>query len=191
MQSRAARLAQLTPCQAYTALETWAFSLRCAARAFAFLMPPRSHGLSRSDPSTPPVSNCNSHQHIALIIVIALSASTAFFSSFLKHFVYDAQGTHVVYPPPDLFSVANRASDPVTRVQFPCRTSGQRFCWPLVDGAGEFLYDDKGERLRVMVFKLGVRIHVRRRAWPVRVWRAFFAPVKVVRFRAYTLLTAL
>ena len=126
---------------------------------------------------TSPISNCNTHQRIALIIVLCLSASFAFVSSFVKRFVYDSDNVHVLHPAPSLFSVAHHFTDPVTRIKFPCMTNEKRYCWPLVNDIGELSYDDKGARLRVLVFKPGVEIHVRRKMWLRRVWKSWFNPV--------------
>jgi len=143
----------------YTALQTWAFSLS----------------------PTSQISNCNSHQRIALIIVLSLSALLAFFASFVKRFVYDSEGLHVLYPAPDLFNVANNFTDPVTGVTFPCKTKRKRYCWPLANDIGELKYDDKGGgRLRVLVFKPGIEVHVRRKIWIIRVWNSWFGPEEEV-----------
>ncbi|KAF8480590.1 hypothetical protein JB92DRAFT_3273696 [Gautieria morchelliformis] len=146
----------------YTALQTWAFSLNPGSAL------------------TSATSNCNTHQRIALSIVLCLSAVLAFLSSFVKRFVYDSDRIHVLYPPPDLFNVARHFTDPLTGVKFPCRTKGQRYCWPLATDMGELTYDQKGGRLRVLVFKPGIKVHVRRKIWYKRVWNSLFKPEEEV-----------
>ena len=123
--------------------------------------------------------NCNSHQRIALTIVLCLSAFLAFVSSLVKRFVYDSNGVHVLFPAPNLFNVGRHFTDPITGVRFPCRTKEKRYCWPLTNDIGELKYDDKRERLRVLVFKPGVEVHVRRKVWLKRVWDSCFNPVSL------------
>ncbi|KAF8463238.1 hypothetical protein JB92DRAFT_3136522 [Gautieria morchelliformis] len=128
------------------------------------------------NPNIPPMppTNCNPHQRAALIFVVVLSTLISTFSSFIKVFVYDTNRMHVLYPFPDLFNVADHVTDPVLGVTFPCRTKEKLYCWPLVREKGDFVYDEKRERLRLLVFKLGVAVHVRRKAWHKRVWDAWF-----------------
>ncbi|KAF8587412.1 hypothetical protein K439DRAFT_1630712 [Ramaria rubella] len=140
----------------YTALQTWAFSLRSTS------------------PPTSPTSNCNAHQRIALVIVLGLSAFMAFLTSFIKNFVYDKNGKHVIFPPPDLFTVVHQVTDPITGIRFPCKTKEKRYCWPFTNDVGELVYDEKKTRLRVLVFKRGIKMHVRRKVWFRRVWHSWF-----------------
>jgi hypothetical protein len=172
----------------YTALQTWALSLRyvCHLNWFAYLC---SSFCRPGDPPASATSNCNTHQRIALIIVIGLSTLLSFLSCFVKRFVYDAEHVHVLYPTPDLFNVTQPITDLVTGVKFPCRTKEKRYCWPLVNEAGELRYDEK-DRLRVMVFKLGIKIHVRRKLWFKRVWNSWFGPVSEI-FPLHLLLQSL
>ena len=125
-----------------------------------------------------PHSNCNAHQRIALYIILYLSGTFAFLSSFVKRFVYDTDGIHILYPSPDLFNVPHYFKDPLTGVTFPCKTREKRYCWPLVNDLGELKYDDKGGgRIRVMVFKRGIQVHVNRKIWVKRVWKSWFKSV--------------
>ena len=160
----------------YTALQTWAFTLRymCSSMALIFLS---SSCCRPNDPPAPSSSNCNAHQRIALVIVLCLSTVVAFLSSFIKRFVYDAEHLHVLYPLPDLFNVAHYFTDPITGVSFPRKTKEQRYCWPLINGTGELQYDEKGGKLMVLVFKPGIKIHVKRKLWIKRIWDSWFHPV--------------
>ncbi|KAF8511941.1 hypothetical protein BU17DRAFT_69402 [Hysterangium stoloniferum] len=139
----------------YTALQTWALALR------------------PSDPPASPNSTCNTTQRAALLFVIVLASSFSFLTSFVKRFVYDMDGVHIVYPSPDMFDVSQEIVDPVTRIKFPCETTAHRYCWPCVDDAGQLVHDDQ-QRLKVLVFKLGVPIHVDRKPLFTRLWNALF-----------------
>ena len=156
----------------YTALQTWAFSLKYIRLLEQYYCMTSLYFRPGNNPTSPD-SNCNPHQRIALIIVLSLSASLAFLSCFVKRFVYDS-GNHVSFPAPDFFNVAQEFTDPGTKREFPYIDKNdpeKKVSWPLVDDSGQLTYN--GTLLAVLVFKPGVKIYVKRKMWLKRKWDWF------------------
>ncbi|KAF8506371.1 hypothetical protein BU17DRAFT_100827 [Hysterangium stoloniferum] len=140
---------------AYTALQTWAFTIGSPN-----MVPP---------PSPP----CNSQQRIALLCVTSILSAIAFGLSFIKRFVYDPTGFHVLYPRPDMLEVSSEIKDPVTKISFPHRTNHHKTAWPFVDINNDFVYNDK-RGIRAFVFKRGVDVRVKHTTGATSTWRSIF-----------------
>ncbi|KAF8511939.1 hypothetical protein BU17DRAFT_96712 [Hysterangium stoloniferum] len=141
---------------AYTSLQTWAFTIGAPN-----MVPPP----------------CNMQQRIALICVISALSVLAFALCFVKRFVYDATGSYVVYPRPDMLEVSSEIKDPVTKISFPHKTSNLRTSWPFVDVNGDFVYNER-MGIRAFIFKPDVDVRVARKHGSERkcTWRSIFGP---------------
>ncbi|KZV81773.1 hypothetical protein EXIGLDRAFT_730603 [Exidia glandulosa HHB12029] len=122
----------------FSALTTWAFTIR-----------PNDPPPHSDDPSQQ--SNCNSHQRIALCVIIVLGVLVSFGSAFIKSFIVDATGKRILYPQPAGAQVARPVTDSVTGVTFPYRTKNGKYAWPVTGRDGGWVR--KGKYIKVMVFR--------------------------------------
>lgn len=114
-----------------------------------------------ADPSEQ--SNCNSHQRIALCVVIALGVLVSFCSSFIKSFVVDATGKRVLHPQPSSAQVTHAVTDIVTGATFPYCTKHGKYAWPVTGRDGGWVRN--GKYIKIMVFREGCDVRAKGPVW--------------------------
>lgn len=137
--------------------------------------------VSRVSAGVPPsgARNCNDSQRIALTVFAALAALFALAQPFLKTFLRDASGRHIVYPPPSGVAVADTVD---AGVVFPYRTERRHVVWPAVRAApdGRLALVRDGQYIKVLVLDKSCTFRVRTQSRFSRILARILPPVRVL-----------